>query len=87
MKCYVDAKSGVGKDALAVCGICGKGLWGDHMRTSGWRVSAPSTAQEWPPSLMTSSRASSGSFAGPPGRAQRGHRDRRPSMVCRRGYL
>ncbi len=30
MKCYVDAKSGEEKDAVAVCGICGMGLCGEH---------------------------------------------------------
>ena len=32
MKCYVDAKAGVDKDAVAVCAICGKGLCMDHAR-------------------------------------------------------
>ncbi len=30
MKCYEDAQSGVDKDAVAVCGLCGKGLCDDH---------------------------------------------------------
>ncbi len=30
MKCYEDAKSGVEKDAVAVCGLCGKGLCSEH---------------------------------------------------------
>lgn len=44
MKCYVDAKVGVDKEAVATCVICGKGLCMEHAnertlqmrRESGW---------------------------------------------------
>jgi hypothetical protein len=31
MKCYVDAKSGIEKDAVAVCAVCGMGLCMEHV--------------------------------------------------------
>jgi hypothetical protein len=30
MKCYIDAKAGVDKEACAVCTVCGKGLCLEH---------------------------------------------------------
>lgn len=30
MKCYVDAKAGTDKEAVAVCSVCGKGLCMEH---------------------------------------------------------
>jgi hypothetical protein len=30
MKCYIDAKAGVAKEACAVCAICGRGLCLEH---------------------------------------------------------
>jgi len=30
MRCWEDARSGVEKEAVATCGLCGKGLCSDH---------------------------------------------------------
>ena len=30
MKCYIDAKAGIDKEAVAICAVCGKALCMEH---------------------------------------------------------
>jgi len=31
VKCFIDARAGTDRDAVAVCGVCGMGLCPDHL--------------------------------------------------------
>lgn len=41
MKCYVDARGGTHKDAIAVCNMCGVGLCEEHLLEEGMERHGP----------------------------------------------